>query len=347
MNRLRLHRPHIAFLVGVLLLGLVGGTSPALAGPGTHTGHYGVHTLIDNGEYAGAICGYTSAFLDTIKIRRPIVFGKDRTGGVDTQKVGWRFNIEYSFSGTSWSHWSTSSLVVATATDKVNAHFKPRTFHLVNPVKTTYWRVTIDLYWYYPDLNHQNGHANHVVNYYQIGLQDKYQTWCPENQIKTISTPPPPNHSGNYGVHTLIDNGEYAGATCRYHSTSDDFMYKLSVRPPIVFGFDRTAALDSQTVGWRYTIQYTDDNATWHQLVASSIVKTKATDQANAPFQSRSYTFPSQPNHAHYRVVIGMFWYFPNASHQDGKAVHTVANYGIAPDGFPTVIDGVCASTTG
>ena len=59
------------------------------------------------------------------------------------------------------------------------------------------------------------------------------------------------------------------------------------------------------------------------------------------------YTFPSRPNHAHYRVVIGMFWYFPSASHQDGKAVHTVVDYGIAPDGFPTVIDGVCASTTG
>ena len=56
---------------------------------------------------------------------------------------------------------------------------------------------------------------------------------------------------------------------------------------------------------------------------------------------------PSRLTLAHYRVVIGMFWYFPSASHQDGKAVHTVADYGIAPDGFPTVVDGVCASTTG
>jgi hypothetical protein len=339
----------VGLLAGVIAV-MLAASAPVSAGIiiGPHSGHYGVHTPIDTGEYAGAICGYSNiGQLDTIKIRRPIVFAFDRTGGVDTQKVGWRFNIEYSIDGNNWSTWNTSSILTATATDKVNAHFMPRTYHLTNPVKTTYFRVTLDLYWFYPDVHHVNGQANHVIAWYQIGPQVGLGTWCPEQQPKTVVTPPPPGHSGKYGVHTLIDTIEYPGVTCRYHNAVSDYLYKITVRPPILFGFDRTAGLDSQTVGWRYTIQYTDDNVTWHKLVTSSIVKANATDQANAAWQSRSFTFASRPNHAHYRVVVGLFWYYPTASHQNGKAVHPVIFYRGSPDGGMSFLDSVCAISLG
>lgn len=350
MNRRPWQRAHpVAGLVSLVLALTLAGGVPALAG-GVHTGHFGVHTLIDNSEYAGAICGYgNSGLLDKIKIRRPILFGYDRTGGVDSQKVGWRFNIEYSFSGSSWSPWSTSSMVTASATDKVNAHFKPRTFQLVNPVKTTYWRVTVDLYWFYPDVNHVNGHAYHILSWYQIGVQVSNQTWCPQQIIKTIPTPPPPGHSGRYGVHTLIDNGEYQGVTCLYHNVpGDDYLHKIIARRPVVFAFDRTAGIDSQTVGWKATVQFTDDNTTWHKLIGTPIVKATATDHVNAAFQPRAFAITSPQSHAQFRVVTRLLWYYPSSSQVNGRAVHAVAYYRNAGPSFtPYTTMDKCSNSLG
>lgn len=341
----------ISWIVGVVVAVVLSAAAPASAGVpiglGPHSGNYGVHTLIDNGEYAGAACSYSSVgVIQKIGIRAPIVFAFNRTSAVDTQKVGWRYHIQYSQDGNSWSNSTTSTLVKATATDKVNAHFPARTYTFDLIPLTTYFRVTIDLLWFYPDATHVDGQAKHVVGWYRIAPQIA-QTWCPEQRPKTVITPPPSGHSGNYGVHTLIDNGEYPGTTCVYYNTqSNDFLRSMVVRPPIVYAVDRTSGVDTQTVGWKYTIQYTSDNTTWHPLATSTLVKATATDHTNARFGSRTYDFAPFPPYA-YRVVVHILWFYPTSSVKNGSAAHLVGYYQGAGPGVSFVNPGLCGDTLG
>lgn len=341
----------VSWIVGVVVAVILLAAAPAAAGVpigfGPHSGNYGVHTLIDNGEYAGAACGYNSiGTIQNIGIRGPIVFGFNRTSAVDTQKVGWRYRIQDSDDGNSWSNVSTSNLVKATATDKVNAHFPARTFNFEIVPLTTYFRVTIDLFWFYPDATHVDGRANHVVEWYRIDSQIA-QTWCPEQQPKTVVTLPPPGHSGNYGLHSLIDNGEYPGVTCVYNNTKDnDFLRSMVVRAPIVYAVDRTSGVDTQTVGWKYTIQYTSDNTTWHPLVTSTLVKATATDHANARFGSRTYDFGPFPSYS-YRVVVHILWFYPTSSVKNGTAAHLVTYYRGGGPGVSFVTTDFCGDTLG
>jgi hypothetical protein len=314
---------------------------PALAGTvEIHSGAYGVHAAIDNTEYAGAKCQYSLQQLDAITIRQPILFARDRTGGTDTQRVGWAFTIQYAtdIGGTTWADYTNSPIVAHSATDKVNAHFKPRTWHLTNAVKTPFWRVINQFFWYYPDANHESGRTFHVVYHYQVEDQVASGNGCPDLQPKTVTTPPPPGHSGIYGVHLLIDNGEYAGVTCRYGATSFK-LHTITVRQPIAFAFDRTASTDAQGLGWSYTVQWRDAG-TWHELSTSSILKVTATDAANAEWHPRTFTFSGLPTHSYYRVVVHLNWY--HAGHADGAARHLVSLYHLTGSGF-SFTDLACA----
>jgi hypothetical protein len=280
--------------------------APVLAGAvEIHTGAYGVHAAIDNTEYAGAKCQYANQQLDAITIRQPILFARDRTGGTDTQKVGWAFTIQYAtdIGGTTWADYTNSPIVAHTATDKVNAHFKPRTWHLTNVVYTNSWRVINQFYWYYPDVNHESGRAYHVVYHYQVEDQVSSGNWCPDSQPK------------------------------------------ITVRQPIAFAFDRSGLTDTQTVGWRYTVQWTDGNV-WHALATTSTVKDTATDGANADWQPRTFTFSNAPTHGYYRVVLRVVWYQPGSSTTAGLARHPVSLYRLIGSGF-AFTDLACARTAG
>jgi hypothetical protein len=339
----------VALVVGVILLLITSASAsaPASAGSGPHSGHYGVHTPIDNAEYAGAICHYTGGALDAIHLRRPILFAVNRTSGLDTQKVGWAFRIEYSTDGTAWTEYTNSPIVARSATDKVNAHFKSRTWH-VAAFKTNYWRAINKFYWFYPDVSHVDGVVEHIIYLYQEGQHVGAGHGCPVVQQGTTPTPPPPGHLDIYGVHSLIDDSEYPGVTCLYNNTiSDDFLYKIIVRQPIVFGFDRTGGIDTQTVGWNYTIQWSGDNSTWHKLVTSATAKATGSDAANAAWQPRSYTFPARPTHPQYRVLVRMFWYHPGASTRDGLATHFVTYYRGAGKGIYPFPELACGTTLG
>lgn len=167
----------------VVVAALVVGAAPACASPsgdpyyGPHTGYPGVHTLIDNrNEQNGVTCVYqpSGSLLHKLKIRRPIVFAYDRTGGVDNQWVAWKFIVEYADVVTAasayndWDNLFGSSWVKAKATDDIAASWSPRSFTFTS-VDHNFYRVSIVMKWYhpYPSKTHVNGSALDVVHWYQ------------------------------------------------------------------------------------------------------------------------------------------------------------------------------------
>jgi len=143
-----------------------------------------------------------------------------------------------------------------------------------------------------------------------------------------------PSDTGNVGVHTLIDNTEYPAVTCIYHNPGD-LLYKMKVRPPIMFAFDRTGGTDTQTVGWRFRIQRatTASGSTDYAPFYTSLKwKTITTDRRAAQLVGHGYVFASQTPGFRYRVAYDLYWYYPTASTVDGKAVHFNTYYkGIEP----------------
>ena len=145
--------------------------------------------------------------------------------------------------------------------------------------------------------------------------------------------------SGHYGTHMLLDNSEYAGATCVYDSSHA--LHKINIRRPIAFAFDRTSSTDTEWVGWRYVIEDNTGKVStvayfdWPNVAVGPTHKAKATDQANAQWKPMTYTFPSTPPVGYfYRVSIQMFWYHPSQTAVDGKALDVVVNYHLADPSF-------------
>src|SRR3954463_3911580 len=83
----------------------------------------------------------------------------------------------------------------------------------------------------------------------------------------------PASAAGAAGRWSPIDTDRYPGATCFFHTTPDDELHYMSVRAPVIYAIDSTPAIDQQTVGWRFTIQASDDSGTaWKTLLVSSVV---------------------------------------------------------------------------
>jgi hypothetical protein len=287
------------------------------------------------------------------------VFGADRSGGTDTQTVGWRYRIEYIDQMTAggfanWPDLYVSDIRKATASDLHNAHFNPRTFTFGSGVGNhAFYRVSIEMLWYYPSSNNQDGKAVHLPNYYlETNFSSRYVAatdfGCPPNYQPPLEAssraassaaagsvdpaisgdPTYGPHTGNYGVHILLDSNEYPGANCIYGT--DHLLKKITFRRPIVFGADRSGGVDTQWVGWRPTIEYYDGTppnfySNWPDLHVGSLTKKQATDAYNAQWLPSAYQFGSfdVSQHDYYRVSHTMLWYYPSSTHQDGKAVHT------------------------
>jgi hypothetical protein len=353
---------------GVLAVAAIAilGAGPALAVTsdptfGPHTGTFGLHTLIDSFEYPAVRCEYGTGdgMLKRMKIRRPIVFGVNRSGGTDTQTVGWRYRVEYSnafTAGTGYSNWPdlyVSTIKKSTASDLHNAHFAPRTYTFGGGVSDhNFYRVSVELLWYYPSSTNKDGKAVHLPNYYfdakgtfgypvptDFGCEPSYQPPvaapgrgsvalnAPGNRPAISGDPTLGPHSGIYGVHTLVDTDEYTGATCVFGSNHR--LMKIAFRRPIVFGADRSGGTDTQWVGWKPTIEYYDGSppayySDWPDLHVGSLTKAQATDQYNAQWLPGSYNFGTYDvsQHDYYRVSYTMLWYYPSKSQLDGSAVH-------------------------
>lgn len=151
----------------------------------------------------------------------------------------------------------------------------------------------------------------------------------------TAGTLPPPTpvgpHTGNYGVHGLIDNTDFTGVVCVY--PDGNHLTQLRVRPPIIYAFDRTAGTDSQTVGWFFRGQYADTGipaeTDWHDFFKSPTVKVTATDAYNAQWTNRSVTIPfPTETHIRYRASVKMLWYRTDGTAVDGSAIHLPRYYG-------------------
>jgi hypothetical protein len=131
--------------------------------------------------------------------------------------------------------------------------------------------------------------------------------------------PPYLTASGHFSVVALIDNPTYAGEVGYWHSGTHPSLYKLFVRRPIVFASSRVSGNTSQTVGWRYQIEYSTDEANWSVIASSPVFKSTATRGQEASWQDRVHDFASRPANGYYRVKVRVFWYWPNSTTLDGN----------------------------
>jgi hypothetical protein len=147
-----------------------------------------------------------------------------------------------------------------------------------------------------------------------------------------------PTHgaSGNFGVHTLVDTTDYPGARCVYQLDQGgglQILMRIKVRPPIVFAFDRSKAVDRQTVSWRYRIWTANDPTvdTWQPLYKGPLQKATATDASNARFTPQTYEVPDSVHnanpHPYLLVQVVIRWYYPSSPHVDGISLILVQNY--------------------
>jgi hypothetical protein len=139
-------------------------------------------------------------------------------------------------------------------------------------------------------------------------------------------------HTGNLGVHQLVDNSQYAGATCAYAPSGH--LTSLSIRQPIVYAFDRNEQTNTEWVGWRYHVEYIDIATSgepymnWSDFAVGPWTKVKATDAHNAAWSAEHYTMAAgSSSHDLYRVSLELGWFAPDRNHRDGRAVHVVTNY--------------------
>jgi hypothetical protein len=167
--------------------------------------------------------------------------------------------------------------------------------------------------------------------------------------VAPLAAAPPTAHSGNYGVHTLVDTSSYPGVTCVYPDANHLGSFKI--RAPIVYAYDRTPSVDTEQVAWKFFIDYSDDpdpSQVWHSLDSSAYAPGTATDRENAHWPNRAYHLASL-DHTWYRAYIKMVWYFPTAGQLDGSAVHTPVWYRVKPVGFPSFnqTESLCGATLG
>jgi hypothetical protein len=127
--------------------------------------------------------------------------------------------------------------------------------------------------------------------------------------------------TGKFGVHLLVDSEEYPAVSCIYVGV-DQILSDIRVRPPIVFAYDAGPGTDTQPVGWRYKIQWSDlvaRGTVWHPFFISSVVSAMATDHRNAAFTPRSHSFgPHVQDHTLYRVIYELSWFDPSGSTETG-----------------------------
>ena len=147
----------------------------------------------------------------------------------------------------------------------------------------------------------------------------------------------PLGHAGRIGAHSLTDNAEYAGASCRYN---DDLnMSSVRVLPPTVFARDRSSNRDGQWVGWKVELRYRASGGAWHTTQLTSAIKARAWDDTPAAFRSRTVQVAHPVGSGEYRVDVRMIWYEPGTSDVwQGGARHAIEHYSylLAPPAGPT-----------
>jgi len=306
----------------------------------------GRHVLIDTQEFPGAKCR-TQSFSDllSIRVRRPVMYARSRTSGTDHQIVGWRWELRNA-SRTQIDH---GSFEKADATDKRPAAFSNQTVDMSGRPEGTYF-ISIRMRWFKPGSSTTvQGSAHHFVrNYGRDGdTVLPLESGCNDGISSVI---PNPEHSGDLGVHVLLDDAHSAPVRCIYGSGATGGLVEVTVRQPIVLAHDTGSGTQTQDVRWRFIVEGTDDptpdkNTDWTQLNTPAVpfVSASASDRRPAGFGARSRSMaPSERGFANYRVHILVNWLQPGGS-IDGSAVHTIGRYAIVNDAGTTVgVDDLC-----
>jgi hypothetical protein len=114
--------------------------------------------------------------------------------------------------------------------------------------------------------------------------------------------------NGAHGGWFVNDSNVAPGFVCKYHTT-DDKLFKITIKPPALFASDLKPKREHQQVGWRYRVQQTHDAVVWNTVFTSSKIVATAYDDTPAVFGSRSQAIAS-PNDQ-YRVEVDAYWYAP------------------------------------
>ena len=124
-----------------------------------------------------------------------------------------------------------------------------------------------------------------------------------------VAADTPIGHTGHPGRHHLVDTMASAGVVCTYHPASQ-LLYKITVRPPLVYARNTTSGTDHQKVGWRYRIQAWDEGpGAWVAYKAGPIKTATASDHVPAAFTSMSGTEEYSAFAGRFRVFVTMLWY--------------------------------------
>ena len=146
-------------LAGIVLALVLGAQSAAAATVVSSSGSFGMHVFKDSMTHPGISCYYGNVSgsdgrqqaLWKIVINGPKVWAKNRTSGVDSQWVGWRYVVQHSQAGGAppWKSYTTSSWVKAVSHDNAGVQFSSRTW-TAPANKNWQWHVEIVMHWYKP-----------------------------------------------------------------------------------------------------------------------------------------------------------------------------------------------------
>lgn len=173
---------------GAALLGLAAiVASGGLAAADNTTGLAGHYAIRDTVAHPGARCDYLTGDGTqgpaTILVHAPSMLARNRTAGIDHQRVGWRVRLQQSTDFVHWTTVRTSTIRKAGATDQTKAALTDRAFGVT---LDAFVRATLDLYWYMPgSTSVVVGSAHHrVMNYVRYldgSFEDNVAGSCPHD----------------------------------------------------------------------------------------------------------------------------------------------------------------------
>ncbi len=148
--------------------------------------------------------------------------------------------------------------------------------------------------------------------------------------------------TGTVGEHSLkLDTPEAGGAICFFNEEGPDDLWKIKMRPPMVYAIDRDGSRNHQMVGWQLLIDRSSDTSPAVIFHKSRIQKLVAYDDQPAAFTAK-FAAPRFPNDdSRYRVFAKMYWYRADGS-IEGASVHVVTEYRQVVGGSWTVVYGNC-----
>jgi len=340
-------RRGIGILTCVVVASLAGAAVPVLAATPSPVDEppVGRHVLIDEQEFPGADCRTSSGDLQSIRVRRPVMYARNRTDGVDHQTVGWRWQLR----DGSFALVDQGPIEQTDATDRRPAAFLNQNVDMAGRPDGP-WFISIRMFWYKPGSSSViQGKARHFVRTYGLNNQSVFGTDSGCVGGIAIVLPPPPGHSGDFGIHVLLDDGHATPVICTYGGGSTGLV-KVQVRQPIMLAFNSGPGTQSQDVRWRFVVEATDEfvpdkDTVWIQLSPGvPFVNANASERRPAGFGARSRPITvSERGHANYRVQVVMNWLRSNGS-VDGSAVHTAARYALVTgDGSSAGVVSLCA----